>query len=222
MGFGLAMPDGRGLTGPRARDEWSMTSRPVRRSGALRRVVSCIAFTTGGLCAAHAFAADDPTPSLRGRLAVEAPADPVASPASAVWKIPLDKVVAGLVRERGRMDAELECVAKAVHREAGGQPLRGQLAVAQVIENRMRSGRFPRTACSVVNQPGQFFSTRAYAVAAGSRRWLTALAVARAARMDDMPQVVPGALFFHAAALAPPWRRTRIKLAQVGAQVFYR
>lgn len=215
-----------------------MTSRPIRGSGALRRLASCIALLTGWPCATHAHAA--PTPSLRGRLAVDAPA-PVTDPAPAAaaregaapasvrvarprlgWKMSLDKVVAVLARERGQVDAELACVAMAVHREAGGQPLSGQLAVAQVIENRMRSGRFPRTACSVVNQPGQFFSTRGYAVAAGSRRWLTALAVARAARMGVMPQAAPGALFFHAAAVAPPWSRTRLKVARIGAQVFYR
>lgn len=216
-----------------------MTSRPIRGSGALRRLVSCIALLVGWPCAVHAHAA--PTPSLRGRLAVDAsgpvshPAPAAAARAGAVpgsvrvapnprigWRTSLDKVVAVLTRERGQVDAELACVAMAVHREAGGQPLSGQLAVAQVIENRMRSSRFPRTACSVVNQPGQFFSTRGYAVAAGSRRWLTALAVARAARMGVMPQAAPGALFFHAAAVAPPWSRTRLKVARIGDQVFYR
>src|SRR3954471_12603 len=39
-------------------------------------------------------------------------------------------------------DAELTCLAKVVVHEAGNQPRAGQLAVAQVVMNRVRSGRF--------------------------------------------------------------------------------
>src|SRR3954464_8949261 len=38
-------------------------------------------------------------------------------------------------------DAELTCLAKVVVHEAGNQPRAGQLAVAQVVMNRVRSGR---------------------------------------------------------------------------------
>ncbi len=208
-----------------------MTFRPVRGSGALRRLLPCIAALTGGLSAAHAFAADAPAPSLRGRLAADISPylqavavrseHPAAAARTSAWRTSLDKVVTVLARQRVRMDADLECMAKAVHREAAGQPLSGQLAVAQVIQNRMRSGRFPTTICSVVNQPGQFFSTRDYKAPAGPR-WTTALAVARLARMVDLPQVAPGALFFHAAAGASAWSGSRLKVAVIGGQVFYR
>src|SRR3546814_11316909 len=53
-------------------------------------------------------------------------------------------------------DAEQECLAGAVYFEAQGEPLTGQLAVAEVVLNRAASGRYPTTLCEVVIQPWQF------------------------------------------------------------------
>lgn len=58
------------------------------------------------------------------------------------------------------IDEELQCMAGAIYFEAKGEPLSGQLAVAEVILNRSKSGRFPKTVCSVVKQPGQFSFVR--------------------------------------------------------------
>src|SRR5688572_10899424 len=57
------------------------------------------------------------------------------------------------------VDAELTCLAKVVVHEAGNQSRAGQMAVAQVVMNRVndRRGRFGRTICGVVMQRGQFF-----------------------------------------------------------------
>lgn len=119
------------------------------------------------------------------------------------------------------VDSELECMAKAIHHEAANQPLKGQLAVGQVIRNRTKSGRFPKSFCAVVNQPGQFFSTARYAVNAESPRWQTALAVARVAMQQSAPQVAPGALFFHADYSRPAWTHHQL-VTQIGAHLFYR
>lgn len=118
------------------------------------------------------------------------------------------------------VSSELECMAKAIHHEAGNQPLKGQLAVAQVIRNRARSGRFPKSYCAVVNQPGQFFSTAKYTVT-DARRWQTALAVARLAEQQSTPQMAPGALFFHANYTRPDWSHHQL-VTQIGAHLFYR
>ncbi len=57
-------------------------------------------------------------------------------------------------------DAETECLARAVYWESKGEPLAGQLTVAEVIINRARSGRFASTICGVVRQRGQFSFVR--------------------------------------------------------------
>lgn len=48
------------------------------------------------------------------------------------------------------------CLSSVIHHEAKGEPLNGQIAVAQVVVNRVNSGKFPSTVCGVVKQRGQF------------------------------------------------------------------
>jgi len=50
-------------------------------------------------------------------------------------------------------DPEQECLAGAVYFEAQGEPLEGQLAVAEVVLNRAASGEYPSSICDVVTQP---------------------------------------------------------------------
>jgi spore germination cell wall hydrolase CwlJ-like protein len=135
----------------------------------------------------------------------------------------LDMLVNAAMSQSDRpVDSELECMAKAIHHEAANQPLKGQLAVGQVIRNRTQSGRFPKSFCAVVNQRGQFFSTSRYNAARDAHRWQTALAVARLAEQSDTPQVAPGALYFHAAYVRPLWSHHRQMVTQIGAHLFYR
>ena len=66
---------------------------------------------------------------------------------------PQARSLAGLVSELSDVqpdDREAECLATAVYFEAKSESLDGQLAVAQTILNRTRSGRFPESICGVV------------------------------------------------------------------------
>lgn len=51
---------------------------------------------------------------------------------------------------------QMHCVAQAVYSEARSESTKGQRAVAHVIHNRAKSGKFPKTLCGVVKQRGQF------------------------------------------------------------------
>jgi hypothetical protein len=120
-------------------------------------------------------------------------------------------------------DDETDCLARAVYYESNGEPLAGQLTVAEVIINRRDSGRFASTICGVVRQPGQFsFVRRGHIPAppASSRGWRTAVAIARIAIEDLADGAAPRALYFHARRVNPGWRRTRV--ATIGNHVFYR
>ncbi|HEV2865125.1 MAG TPA: cell wall hydrolase [Allosphingosinicella sp.] len=120
-------------------------------------------------------------------------------------------------------DRESDCLARAVYYESKGEPLAGQLTVAEVIINRSRSGRFASTICGVVRQPGQFSFVRRGSIPtppAGSRDWRIAVAISRIAMQDLADGGAPRALFFHARRVSPGWRLTRI--ATVGNHVFYR
>jgi len=120
-------------------------------------------------------------------------------------------------------DEETDCLARAVYWEAKGEPLSGQLTVADVIINRAQSGRFASSICGVVRQRGQFSFVHGGHIPAapqGSRDWRTAVAIAQIARQDLADGAAPRALFFHARSAHPGWRLTRV--ASIGNHVFYR
>lgn len=173
------------------------------------------------------------TPLTAANLGIETLADPVpaasdadpearpeiAPPAQAPSLAVLVAAHAGT--ETG--NEESECLARAVYWESRGEPLSGQLAVAEVVINRARSGRFAPTLCGVVRQPSQFsFVRRGYIPQPpqASRDWHTAVAIARIATERLAQGGAPQALFFHARRINPGWRLTRV--ATVGNHVFYR
>lgn len=121
------------------------------------------------------------------------------------------------------MDDDLSCLAGAIYFESKGEPLAGQLAVAQVIINRTRSGRFPSAICSVVTQRGQFSFVRGGRIPAVSRSnpaYRTAIAVAQVAIERNWESAASDALFFHARRVSPNWGLKRV--AAIGGHVFYR
>ena len=120
-------------------------------------------------------------------------------------------------------DPELECVAKVVHHEAANQSRIGQLAVAQIMINRVHSQRFPTTLCDVANQPGQFFNVSAYNPRRDTRQWRSAVEVAAEALIGQAEDVTNGAYFYHAAAQAPNrFFKSRKRVLTLGDHVFYR
>jgi spore germination cell wall hydrolase CwlJ-like protein len=123
----------------------------------------------------------------------------------------------------GTADSEMECLAGAIYFESKGEPLAGQLAVAEVIINRSQSGRYPRTLCGVVKQPSQFSFVRGGripAVPKDSAHWRKAVAIAHIAMKDLADSPAVKALSFHASHVSPNWNMKRI--ARVGNHVFYR
>jgi N-acetylmuramoyl-L-alanine amidase len=118
---------------------------------------------------------------------------------------------------------DLRCLAAAVYHEAKGEPLAGQLAVADVILNRMGSGRFPKSVCSVVKQPGQFSFVRGGQLPdldTGRPAYRTALAVAQVALNAKWDSPAPAALYFHAKTSNASWGRPRV--TSIGHHIFYR
>lgn len=176
-------------------------------------------------------------PSLNVPLAVSVPAivadgdsitTPTATAQPAVVQTPIDddfdslsQAVAAQDVPVARSDA-LTCLAGAIYFEAKGEPLAGQLAVAQVILNRAKSGRFAKSVCGVVTQAGQFSFVRGGRVPSigDNAHYRTAVAVAQVALGDHWDSSASDALYFHARRVAPGWRMQ--KIASIGNHVFYR
>jgi len=62
------------------------------------------------------------------------------------------RVAVMLKKQEASIKRQLGCLARNVFYEANGEPMEGQMAVAQVTVNRARSGLFPRDLCAVVAQ----------------------------------------------------------------------
>lgn len=125
----------------------------------------------------------------------------------------------------GRLSDELHCLAGAVYFEARGEPLEGQLAVAQVIVNRAEDRRFPSSYCGVVYQRSQFSFVkggRMPKVRTGSAAWKRAEAIARIAHRGLWDSKAGDALFFHANYVRPRWSHRKVALATIDTHVFYR
>lgn len=76
------------------------------------------------------------------------------------WKMePLQQQLSLIQEAQDLQDAERReflCMALNIYHESRGENRSGQLAVSHVVLNRMESGRFPRSICSVIWQNGQF------------------------------------------------------------------
>ncbi|MFN9632690.1 MAG: cell wall hydrolase [Erythrobacteraceae bacterium] len=199
--------------------------------------VSMATVTIPGVGGAAVLAqAADPAPAAE--LVPETPlyvSEPVVQPLPAAPEPP---VVAPILTEAGSltelvgmvdsdapMSDELRCLAGAVYFEARGEPLAGQLAVAQVIVNRTEDGRFPRSYCGVVRQKGQFSFMRGQEmpqIRDRSAAWERAVAIAQIAHHDLWESEAGEAVFFHARYVRPGWSRTKTRLAQIDTHFFYR
>ncbi len=117
-------------------------------------------------------------------------------------------------------DRDMRCLATAVYFESRGEPLEGQLAVAQAIMNRVVSGRYADNACAVINQPGQFSYNRSASPRAGGA-WETAKAIAMIAADGMWHAIAPKAMSFHANYVSPNWAG-KTKVVRIGRHIFYR
>ncbi len=126
---------------------------------------------------------------------------------------------------------ELRCMATAIYFEARDEPIRGQLAVAQVIMNRIRSPFYPKTVCGVVyqgerNRTGCQFSftcTGKHNAIKEKEEWATSVKLAKQVIAGEVwVDEVGHATHYHATYVHPNWRKELDKVAQIGGHIFYK
>jgi hypothetical protein len=131
---------------------------------------------------------------------------------------------------KSRAKAE-QCLANAVYFEARGEPVRGQIAVAQVVMNRVFSGYYPNDVCGVVYQNAHRHLACQFTFACDGipDRITEPDAWARAKRISTatldgavwLPEIGK-ATHYHAYWVHPWWVRTMRKLSRIGVHTFYR
>ena len=122
------------------------------------------------------------------------------------------------------------CLSQAIYYEARGETQRGQIAVAEVIMNRVRSRAYPNSICGVVYQ-GSHRSTGCQFTFTcdGSldqrprgRAWDRAQRVATAVMLGYARPMTQGATHYHTTRVNPVWNSGLVETTQIGVHVFYR
>lgn len=127
---------------------------------------------------------------------------------------------------------QLECLARNIYYEAGGEPFEGKVAVAQVTINRMESGLFPSDLCNVVYEKnivyGKVLCQFSWYCNKPSGLKLVnnsvyeeSMAVAKKVLLEGfrLPSLTE-ALYFHADYINPGWKKQRV--AKIGRHIFYK
>lgn len=139
---------------------------------------------------------------------------------------------AGQNAEQKRAAKELRCLALNIYFEARGEPTEGQLAVAMVTMNRLKSRFFPNSICGVVWQKRQFSWTHDGKSdrPTDKRAWRLATKIARfayqrytklSARLRKALDITKGALHYYAPRLAAPyWAKMHTVTREIGGHVF--
>jgi spore germination cell wall hydrolase CwlJ-like protein len=121
-----------------------------------------------------------------------------------------------------------ECLRRAIYFEARGESIKGQVAVAEVVLNRVESRRFPGSVCGVVDQRGgggcQFsFVCDGIADRMSERGALDRAGRIARAMLDGAPRsLTAGATYFHTDGVRPSWARRFDRTASIGSHLFYR
>jgi N-acetylmuramoyl-L-alanine amidase len=127
------------------------------------------------------------------------------------------------------MGPELICVALAVYFEARSEPLIGQVAVAQVIMNRVESPRYPDTPCEVVTQGGvarhrcqfSYWCDGKSETPTDEAAWRKAKVAVTLAISDVIDTGIGDATHYHASYVSPNWRDEFTLVATIGWHQFY-
>ncbi len=127
-------------------------------------------------------------------------------------------------------DENFRCLAEALYFEARGESVRGQFAVAEVILNRVDSGRFPDSLCGVIRQgTGKKYQCQFTYTCDGrkeviheKRAYERVSKVARAAIDGHSDELTSGATHYHTKAVRPSWARVYKETARIGVHIFYR
>ena len=128
-------------------------------------------------------------------------------------------------------EKQFQCLAEAVYFEARGETYRGQVAVAQVVLNRVKSDLYPSTICGVVYQNQSWRNACQFSFACDGipervtepAAWATAKEVSeKVLRGDVYLTEVANATHYHANYVRPVWARQMKKMTTIGLHIFYR
>lgn len=131
-----------------------------------------------------------------------------------------------------RSATEQKCLATAIYFEARGESVKGELAVAQVVINRLKNPAYPNTICGVVYQNKNMRNACQFSFACDgipdritdATSWTRAQTLAKRVLFEDnwWNADVGSSTHYHANYVKPRWARTMKKMQKVGHHIFYK
>ena len=137
------------------------------------------------------------------------------------------------------LETALMCMAVNIYHEAGNQSMIGQMAVGQVVLNRVEDSRFPDTVCEVVKQAVTYKKSdkpirwkcqftwycdgKKDEPNFESKTWSAALENASILLTKTIVlDITEGATHYHATYVRPAWAKTKTKTTRIDRHIFYR
>jgi spore germination cell wall hydrolase CwlJ-like protein len=136
------------------------------------------------------------------------------------------------------LETALMCMATNIYHEAKNQPMAGQIAVAQVVMNRVKDNRYPDNVCDVIKQGLTYKNGKVVLgkcqfswycdgkkddVDKKSEKWRNSLRYASMVITNKITlDVTEGATHYHATYVRPAWARTKTKTVRINRHIFYR
>lgn len=121
------------------------------------------------------------------------------------------------------------CMAEAIYYEARSETRSGQLAVAEVVQNRVKSKHFPNSVCGVVYEGSErttgcqfsFTCDGSKDIAPKGKAWKRSQELAQINAIGGYAPLTSGATHYHTVNVAPIWRSNLKFKKQIGTHKFY-
>jgi spore germination cell wall hydrolase CwlJ-like protein len=123
------------------------------------------------------------------------------------------------------------CLANAIYFESRSEPIKGQIAVAQVVMNRVKNPTYPNTICGVVYQNKHRRNACQFSFACDGIRdrilskkaWDTAWKLSDQVINEEVwLKNVGSSTHYHATYVNPKWARTMKRRGKIGLHIFYK
>ncbi|SNY92441.1 Cell Wall Hydrolase [Cohaesibacter sp. ES.047] len=123
------------------------------------------------------------------------------------------------------------CLANAIYFESRSEPEKGQIAVAQVVVNRVKNPTYPNSICGVVYQNQHKRNRCQFSFACdripdrvrSKKAWDTAWKIAnQVVKQEVWLKEIGSSTHYHATYVHPRWARTMKRLDKIGLHIFYK
>lgn len=129
-------------------------------------------------------------------------------------------------------ERRMQCMTQNVYWEAASEPAEGKIAVAQVVMNRVESGKFPADPCQVVYQKNVVYErvlcqfswyceNTSKTRPVHKKLWAESEEAVKMVMIEGfrLPEL-KDALYYHADYVNPQWNKKQV--AKIGRHIFYK